>query len=100
VTFAAHLKEDFDAINGFRGRHQKVETIDDLASEEMASPEACLSPAVCYHVYHLYESQTLSRRKCFRFESSNIFDLRRLWDFTMSEVVFLGARDPAGLINT
>jgi len=32
--------------------------------------------------------------KCFRFESSNISDMRRLWDFTMREVVFLGARDP------
>jgi hypothetical protein len=28
-----------------------------------------------------------------RYESSNLSDLRRLWDFTMREVVFLGARD-------
>ena len=67
----------------------------------MDRPEACLSPAVCYHVYHLHENQTLPAAgisygicgKCFRYESSNISDLRRLWDFTMREVVFLGNRD-------
>jgi seryl-tRNA synthetase len=31
--------------------------------------------------------------KCFRYESTNLVDLRRLWDFTMREVVFLGSRD-------
>jgi hypothetical protein len=31
--------------------------------------------------------------KCFRYESSNMRDLRRLWDFTMRELVFLGERD-------
>jgi hypothetical protein len=31
--------------------------------------------------------------KCFRYESSNMRDLRRLWDFTMRELVFLGTRD-------
>jgi len=31
--------------------------------------------------------------KCFRFESTNLSDLRRLWDFTMREVVFVGTRD-------
>ena len=31
--------------------------------------------------------------KCFRYESSNLSDLRRLWDFTMREIVFLGSRN-------
>ncbi|HZU38420.1 MAG TPA: aminoacyl--tRNA ligase-related protein, partial [Gemmataceae bacterium] len=31
--------------------------------------------------------------KCFRYESSNMQGLRRLWDFTMREIVFLGDRD-------
>jgi seryl-tRNA synthetase len=31
--------------------------------------------------------------KCFRYEASNLRDLRRLWDFTMREVVFLGGRE-------
>jgi len=43
-------------------------------------------PAVCYHVYHLHENQTLPAQglvygicgKCFRYESSNLSDLRWL----------------------
>jgi seryl-tRNA synthetase len=31
--------------------------------------------------------------KCFRYESANMVGLRRLWDFTMREVVFLGGRE-------
>ena len=100
VTFAAHLKEDVEVIDGFRVRHQNADDVDDAALADMERPEACLSPAVCYHVYHLYEGRTIAPfgavhgicGKCFRFESSNLSDLRRLWDFTMREVVFMGGR--------
>jgi len=101
VTFATHLKEDVAVIDGFRGRHQTADDLDSAALADMDRPEACLSPAVCYHVYHLYEGKTIAPLgaihgicgKCFRFESTNISDLRRLWDFTMREVVFMGARE-------
>jgi len=101
VTFASHLREDAHVIDGFRKRHQEADDIDDHALADMERPEACLSPAVCYHVYHLYENQTLPATgtvhgicgKCFRYESSNLDDLRRLWDFTMREVVFMGSRE-------
>jgi seryl-tRNA synthetase len=101
VTFASHLREDAQVIDSFRARHQSVEDLDGDALADMERPEACLSPAVCYHVYHLHENQTLPASginygicgKCFRYESSNLRDLRRLWDFTMREVVFLGSRD-------
>jgi seryl-tRNA synthetase len=42
-------------------------------------------------VYHLAVHGICG--KCFRYESSNIKDLRRLWDFTIREVVFMGARE-------
>jgi seryl-tRNA synthetase len=101
VTFASHLREDAQVIDGFRARHQTVQDLDHGALADMERPEACLSPAVCYHVYHLHENQTLPAAginygicgKCFRYESTNLRDLRRLWDFTMREVVFLGSRD-------
>lgn len=101
VTFAAHLFEDAERIERFRRRHQERDDLDDEALADMETPEACLSPAVCYHVYHMHEGQTLPLSglaygvcgKCFRYESSNMRDLRRLWDFTMREVVFLGTRD-------
>ena len=100
VTFASHLREDSEVIDGFRARHQTLDEIDPHALADMDRPDACLSPAVCYHVYHLYENRTVPAfgivhgicGKCFRFEASNIGDLRRLWDFTMREVVFIGAR--------
>jgi seryl-tRNA synthetase len=101
VTFASHLKEDVRVIDGFRARHQTADELDATAMTDMERPEACLSPAVCYHVYHLNRNLTVPAfgtvygicGKCFRFESSNISDMRRLWDFTMREVVFLGGRN-------
>lgn len=101
VTFAAHLREDPKLVESFRGRHKTLNDLDGGALADMERPEACLSPAVCYHVYHLHENRTLPSQglvygicgKCFRYESSNLTDLRRLWDFTMREVVFLGTRD-------
>jgi hypothetical protein len=101
VTFATHLKEDVHVINGFRDRHQVAEDVDPQSLGDMDHPDNCLSPAVCYHVYHLYQQRTIPASgvvhgicgKCFRYEAGNLTDLRRLWDFTMREVVFLGGRD-------
>lgn len=101
VTFAAHLPEDIDRIQDFRKRHERRDDLDDRALADLQTPEACLSPATCYHVYHAKRDQQVPAAglvygvcgRCFRYESSNMRDLRRLWDFTMREVVFLGARD-------
>lgn len=101
VTFACHLEPDAGVISRFRTRHEHRTSVDDEALADMATPEACLSPAVCYHVYHRNQGLTLSpagiayrvRGKCFRYESSNMRELTRLWDFTMRELVFLGDSD-------
>jgi seryl-tRNA synthetase len=101
VTFACHLHEETSTIDDFRARHQHRDDLDDGVLEGMAVPEACLSPAVCYHVYHLHQQSAIPAAgrvynicgKCFRYESTNITDLRRLWDFTMREVVFMGSRE-------
>lgn len=98
VTFACHLEPEANVINHFRARHEKRTTVDHEALNDMATPEACLSPAVCYHVYHRNQNITLPpegiaynvRGKCFRYESSNMRELTRLWDFSMRELVFLG----------
>lgn len=101
LTFACHLPEDFNRVDDFRRSHLDRDTVDSAAMRDMVSPEACLSPAVCYHVYALQRGRTIPagglaynvKGKCFRYESKNMRDLRRLWDFTMREVVFLGTRD-------
>lgn len=101
VTFACHLEPEASVINAFRARHEKRTTVDEGALGDMATPEACLSPAVCYHVYHRNQGLTLPaegmaysvRGKCFRYESSNLSEMTRLWDFTMRELVFLGTSE-------
>lgn len=101
VSFACHLVEDAHQIEDFRSRHEDREELDDRTLTNFEQPDTCLSPAVCYHVYHLCQHTTIPKvgktfaiqGKCFRYESSNMQSLRRLWDFTMSEIVFLGTRE-------
>lgn len=101
VTFATHLEEDSQVIEAFRAHHSKLGDVDADALDSMTTPEAGLSPAVCYHTYALHANERIPAQglvygvcgKCFRYEASNITDLRRLWDFTMREVVFMGSRD-------
>jgi hypothetical protein len=101
VTYACHLPEDPARIEDFRKRHYDRETLDDRALGDMVPPEVCLSPAVCYHVYYANRDRVVPPEglvysvcgKCFRYESKNVRDLRRLWDFTMRELVFLGTRE-------
>jgi len=101
VTFTTHLPEDMPTIEGFRTRHQDREDVDDRALSDMVTPEACLSPAVCYHVYAANRDRVIPAAglryavvgRCFRYESSKMVDLRRLWEFTMREVVLLGSRE-------
>ena len=102
LTFAVHLKEDFEAIERFGERHRQGgnPVFEDIA--EIAPPEYCLSPAVCYHTYGALMGQSLpageasvftAHGRCFRYESKNLTGLDRLWEFSMREIVWLGARD-------
>jgi hypothetical protein len=101
VTFASHLEPNVQTIDSFRSRHAERDTLDDTAARDMDTPDTCLSPATCYHVYHLHAGRIIPATgtvhgvcgKCFRFESTNTSDLRRLWDFTMREIVFMGTKD-------
>jgi len=101
VNFVSHLPEDSALIEDFQRRHQSLLALDDAAAGQMATPEAALSPAVCYHAYALHADDTIAAPgltygmcgKCFRYESSNMKDMRRLWDFTLREIVFLGSRE-------
>ncbi len=100
VSMVTHLVEDYDRIEHFR--QANAETTDLVVPDFNAftTPEACLSPAVCYHCYRAREGETLTDcnvvtcvGKCFRYESTNITGLDRLWDFTMREVVFVGTEE-------
>ena len=100
ITFAAHLRTDLDVIEGFsEAAHieHKALHVDPAA---FAPVTAVLSPAVCFHYYGALSGARLSQGvcatavgNCFRFESSNLASLERLWNFTMREIIFVGAKD-------
>lgn len=70
-----------------------------LEPANLSSPDWCLSPAVCYHVYVDYAGQTLAspitvtaRGRCFRHEAT-IRPGQRQIEFEMREIVLLGPAD-------
>lgn len=101
VSFVSHLHEEFETIDGFRSRHQERDTLDETTRTDLDIPDVCLSPAVCYHIYHRHSGESVPETgtiydvagRCFRYESTNLSDLRRLWEFTMRELVFVGERE-------
>lgn len=96
LTLACHVREDMDALREFRDTAQGADNFGDV--RDLLGPVTCgLSPTVCYHAYEMWRQslqdvpQSLTALgKCFRYESSSMQGLERLWDFTMREVVFLG----------
>ncbi len=105
VSLVSHLIEDFDAIEGFRSANVGARELRLPSATALAKPEACLSPAVCFHCYQSFEGKHLrggptvvtASGKCFRYESTNTRGMDRLWDFTMREVIFLGSQDEVTL---
>jgi len=101
LTFATHLREDLHVINDF-AEHASYETEGLNAPQASFSKiQALLSPAVCYHLYFALADKPLPGGKlaatavghCFRYESSNLNTLERMWDFTMREIIFVGSAD-------
>ncbi|MEX2144549.1 MAG: hypothetical protein WD740_08135 [Anaerolineales bacterium] len=101
LTFATHLREDLHVINDF-AEHAKYE-IEGLNAPpaSFSKIQALLSPAVCYHLYFSLADKPLPGGQlaatavghCFRYESSNLNTLERMWDFTMREIIFVGPPD-------
>jgi seryl-tRNA synthetase len=101
LTFATHLREDLHVINDFAD-HASYE-MDGLNAppESFSKIQALLSPAVCYHLYFSLADKPLPGGQlaatavghCFRYESSNLNSLERMWDFSMREIIFVGPAD-------
>ena len=62
VSFVSHLHEEFTTIDAFRTRHQERDTLDDGTRTDLDIPDVCLSPAVCYHIYHRHAGHGAARR--------------------------------------
>ena len=97
LNLVSHLREDHSLLQEFARSVQwnGEELVYDRTSA--SGVECLLSPSVCFHWYRwLRDSQLAKPRaitalgKCFRYESSNLTGLERLWDFTMREIVFVG----------
>ena len=101
LNFVAHLREDLNAIEAFAASaccdaHGLV-----APQESFAQVKAILSPAICFHLYYSLADKVLpngmliatSVGNCFRYESSNLISLERLWNFSMREVIFVGSKD-------
>ncbi|MFJ9109282.1 hypothetical protein [Streptomyces sp. NPDC102283] len=101
LMFVTRLHNDIDVYQGFQEKYA-VAGIDSGVLELCENVDYCLPPTMCYHTFHQYSGRELSaerlhvvtaRGKSFRYESDYATTLERLWDFTIREIVFMGARD-------
>jgi acyl carrier protein/seryl-tRNA synthetase len=100
VSLVAHLGDDLERLETFRAANAGSPSLEIPDRGDLVI-DACLAPAVCFHAYHSLEGATLPPEgiaigcagRCYRWESSKLVGLERLWDFSMREIVFLGTHD-------
>ncbi len=100
LHFLTHLREDLDLLDDFSARA--------AASDETIVPELShvsrlqlvQNPSTCYHCYAARRDGQVATdmaitavTRCHRFEAANHRQLGRLLEFTLREVIFLGAPD-------
>jgi len=100
LNVVSHLREDHGILQEFaRSAHwDGKRLVCDPAA--LSHVDCLLSPAVCFHWYAWLSNSKLPASrvitavgKCFRYESSNLTGLERLWDFTMREIIFVGTSE-------
>jgi len=100
LNLISHIREDHGVLQEFARsvRWDGEQMVCDRSS--LSGVECLLSPSVCFHGYMWLRDSKLFQPcaitalgKCFRYESSNLAGLERLWDFTMREIVFVGPAD-------
>lgn len=98
IMFQSTIKSDIEVLNQF-SREGLGE--DNKILGNINTPANVLKNAACGPIYPLLSNQDIGREmlvyftvgRCFRNESSNIFELARLNEFSMSEIVFVGRDD-------
>jgi len=100
LNLVCHLREDHGALQEFArsARWDGEQLVYDASAS--SSVECLLSPSVCFHWYMWLRDSKMSEPraitaigKCFRYESTNLTGLERLWDFSMREIIFVGPAD-------
>ena len=98
LSFVSHLKEDLEVIEKFASLACCSDGVVDFPKESYSSPKAMLTPTVCHHLFYALADKVISSDglivtaygNCFRYESTNMVSLERLWNFTMREIIFVG----------
>jgi seryl-tRNA synthetase len=98
LNFVTHLREDLENIDQFAQHTHWEDDGLNASPDSFSKIEVLNSPAVCYHWYFSLADQQLKSDhlvgtavgNCFRYESSNLTSLERLWNFTMREIIFIG----------
>jgi len=101
LSFVTHLREDLEVIDRFSQHAACDEGGLNTPPNSFSQIQALLSPAVCYHLYFALADKPLPAGRvvatavgnCFRYEAINLTSLERMWNFTMREVIFVGAKD-------
>jgi hypothetical protein len=100
LSLISHLREDLEALQSFAKTAHWDGSRLQCDTESLSKVECLLAPSVCFHCYAwLHDSQLAEPKaitavgKCFRYESSNLTGLERLWDFTMREIIFVGPKE-------
>ncbi|MEW5976522.1 MAG: aminoacyl--tRNA ligase-related protein [Acidobacteriota bacterium] len=101
ANLITHLPEQAEVIDRFK-QAIKQNSQGAVASDGVwLAPSHALSPTVCYHFYQVHQNQTLPANlvgatavsPCYRFEGKAMQGLRRLREFNMREIIFLGSPD-------
>lgn len=99
LSFVTHLREDLEVIERFSREACCENGVVITDDDAYARAQAMLSPTVCHHLYMALADSTVPEEgivatafgNCFRYESSNMASLERLWNFSMREIIFIGA---------
>lgn len=102
LSFVGRFREDLEALGDYAARAKTSRKEGGPPPQPgpgvLADTEYVLAPAVCYHQYRSLSGSEVkgglqavrATGKCFRYESGAMTGLDRLWDFTMTELVFVG----------
>ena len=102
ANLVSHLPEQLEVIEEFKASIVNCQQLPDNSLDRyLTRPTHALSPAVCYHFYQSHQKSILpdsvvaatAISPCYRYESKAMKGLRRLREFNMREIIFLGSQE-------
>ncbi|HDR3634041.1 serine--tRNA ligase (plasmid) [Bacillus cereus] len=100
LMFVVRLKNSIENFDNFKKEFEKdidIHNYPERLLKYVCETDYSLPPTMCYYVYDMLSNQEFkenrsltARGKSFRFENKYHQPLKRLWDFTIRETVFIG----------